>query len=71
MKKQTAILVDWHQTTNTGIPVLSGTVFEHPKIADGTLITTSPIVKLDVANGICETRNTIYTLREPSNETSV
>ncbi len=40
--------------------VLTGKVFGHERIEDGHNIISSPIVKVDIENGIVETMNTVY-----------
>ena len=43
---------------------LVGVVYDHPRMMNGTLITTSPILKLDIPGRRCETLNTIYDLED-------
>lgn len=43
---------------------LKGRVEGHPTVIDGHLAITSPIVRLDMAEHIVETENTIYRLED-------
>lgn len=45
---------------------LQGVVSGHPRIPDGSEITTSSLKEIDVKDKKAVTRNTIYTLGEPS-----
>jgi NTP pyrophosphatase (non-canonical NTP hydrolase) len=56
--KQRATINNWFRAGN----VLIGNVSGHPLIGNEDGCRTSLIVKLDEAAGICETKNTIYTL---------
>jgi hypothetical protein len=62
MAKQTAKTDNW--IFNPALNCLHGIVSHHPELPDGEQVRTSSVVKLDRENGICETRNTIYTLGE-------
>lgn len=45
---------------------LTGIIEEgHPRLAPGSAIYTSLIENLDLANGVCETLNTLYVLGIP------
>ena len=39
---------------------VTGELYGDSRWRDGTTITTSNVIKLDIENGILETRNTIY-----------
>jgi hypothetical protein len=72
MEKQTARLEKWDvYKTISGREGFYGRVFGHPRFPDGTFITTSTVVKLDMNTGIAETLNTIYTLGEPAIDDSI
>ena len=61
--KQKAYLRGWSIESRGGKWAhLVGEVFGHPKLMDGHLITTSPILKLDIPGRSAETMNTIYML---------
>lgn len=50
---------------------VTGELYGDSRWSDGTTITTSNVIKLDLEKGILETRNTIYTLeitKENKNE---
>lgn len=47
---------------------LTGWVFAHKNIRRKTLVFTSPILSIDVSQGVVETLNTLYRLGEPSDE---
>lgn len=59
-KKPTAHIENWFQRGDR----LIGTITKHERQNEfkGNTQITSPIVKMDEAAGICETRNTLYTL---------
>ena len=48
--------------------LLTGRVFGHSKLPDQKLVFTSPILSVDEAAGTVETRNTMYSLGQPSAE---
>ncbi|URA06965.1 hypothetical protein Pfeifenkraut_BL30068 [Xanthomonas phage Pfeifenkraut] len=56
--KAEARIENWAQLGN----VLIGDVIGHPVLGDAEGCRTSAIIRMDEANGICETRNTIYRL---------
>lgn len=56
--KPTVGLENWVHVGN----VLIGDVVGHPRLGDAEGCRTSAIIRMDEANGICETRNTIYRL---------
>lgn len=77
MQKPTVKIDDWAvvRTTNTGRyeqlgpgNLLVGRVFGHPKINEGSFIFSSPVVSVDDANRLVETRNTAYVLGKVSLE---
>lgn len=45
---------------------LQGIVSGHPKLPDGKILTTSPILQLNVEEKICITENYTYTLGNPN-----
>lgn len=47
---------------------LHGTVLNHPRLGTIHGVDMSPIVSVDLRNGIVETRNTMYELAEPNPE---
>lgn len=47
---------------------LCGRIFDDPRFEDGMNVQTSSVQFLDVKNRIAKTRNTEYTLGEPSEE---
>lgn len=47
---------------------LYGRIFDDPRFEDGMNVQTSSVQFLDVKNRIAKTRNTEYTLGEPSEE---
>lgn len=44
---------------------LSGKVYGHENFPDGTVVTTSPVINMDIEGA--ETLNTFYTLGKPLN----
>jgi len=48
--------------------LLVGRVYGHPRIAEGSFIFSSPILRLDAVANIAETNNTAYLLGEASRE---
>jgi hypothetical protein len=64
-EKQTAILENWSEIKlPNGSTILTGVVFDHPKLRDGSNITTSEVQMLDRENSLCTTLNTHYTLAQ-------
>jgi len=65
MSKQTARMEDWsvHECYGGG-QVLVGSIKDHPRqyMFKAPTQQSSLIIRMDRANGICETENTIYTL---------
>ncbi len=59
--KQRARLEDW---TLINGDMLSGKVYGHPKLRDGTEVVTSRVAKLDLETGEAVTANTDYILGE-------
>jgi hypothetical protein len=62
---KTNYLKNWYmQKRPTGAVVVTGNVYNDIKrrFADGTLITTSRVLKADFVNGIIETKNSVYHL---------
>lgn len=57
-RKQQCRIENWAQFGN----VLIGDVVGHPQLGDAKGCRTSTILRLDVKAGICETKNTVYTL---------
>lgn len=47
---------------------LHGTVYGHPTKKDGTVVTTTRVIKLDSLRGICVTEHRVYTLGVPDPE---
>ena len=47
---------------------LTGKVYDHPRIADGEIVTTSIITRLDPDTDTAETLNTIYKLGAKSKD---
>jgi hypothetical protein len=49
---------------------LNGLIYndEKKRFADGTSVTTSSLMEIDIKNNIAQTRNTTYKLGEPSEE---
>ena len=43
---------------------LCGEVYGHPSFVDGDVITTSPILVLDIPGGFAETMHTVYLLKD-------
>jgi hypothetical protein len=79
-QKPCVILEDWAvvPSLKTGIyeelrpgNLLVGRAFGHQRIETGMFIFTSPIVYVDPANRVAETKNTSYCLGEPSHEYKV
>jgi hypothetical protein len=75
--KPTARIDDWAvvPNPNTGSyqelrpgNLLVGRVFGHPRMAAGTFIFTSPVVSIDSAKRLVETKNTTYILGKVSSE---
>ena len=68
--KQTAKLDKWATVVIVGELRYAGTVSDHPKIEDGTLIYTSKVERVYEKDGVpmVETRNTVYTLGEFSSD---
>lgn len=72
--KQTARLEKWGLRLDEAVdpykapetvPVrLVGYVYGHPRVPDGTLVSSSTVIELDVKNSLAETKNTTYTLGE-------
>lgn len=61
--KRKAYLREWYIQGHGGKwASLVGEVFGHPKFADGHVIVTSPILKLDIPGRSAETMNTVYML---------
>ncbi len=56
-----------YQTLRPG-NLLVGRAFGHQRIEKGKFIFTSPIVRVDTQQRIVETRNTLYSLGEASDE---
>ena len=77
-KIQTAFIDQWGmQIGGTVLPyaapetnryVLTGDIKDHPILGDMRYAVTSHVVNLDVEAGVCETRNTIYTLGAPAED---
>ena len=62
---ETNYLKNWYmQKRPTGSVVVTGNVYNDIKrrFADGTLITTSSVLKADFVNGVVETKNSVYHL---------
>lgn len=59
-QKKSAELKNWHRYGKC----LVGDVYGHPNFTDGTTVRTSDVIELNENEGIAETRNTIYRLRE-------
>lgn len=62
-EKRKAYLKAWTlHTRDNKWAQLVGRVYGHPKYEDDTLVTTSPILRLDIPGQMAETMNTIYVL---------
>lgn len=61
-EKPKARLENWWVGNND---LLYGEVYDHPEHSDGTVVTTSRVVKLNLESGKAETLNTHYELGSP------
>lgn len=70
-------LENWSITTNNDNPFLApelrsirihGEVYQHENFTDGTKVTTSSVQELDLECNQAQTRNTLYTLGNPSED---
>lgn len=67
-EKQKARLENWYVGEDD---LLYGIVFGHPKIADGTQVSTSRVVSFNPESKKAETLNTHYELGQPLNMSGV
>lgn len=55
----------------TGIPVLTGEVSNHPHVEDGKVVTTSKLEFIDTQAMIARTHSREYSLGEPSEDFTI
>jgi hypothetical protein len=75
MRKPLVIIENWAVVQSAGFDSfqelqlgkrLTGNVFGHPNLPNTNVIYTSPIVSVDLSQGVVETLNTAYQLGKPS-----
>ncbi len=64
--KQTATIKKWLIEKYSYGWILTGNVYGHPRITDGTWVRTSLLMIVNFTTGTAETMNTVYSLGEQS-----